>query len=163
MMALLRLGLGWYAALCLTVVASVDALVRMDPALIIDVGDIWRRPEAPVVRFMPASTRGETVLPSSDALFVYSEPSAPAAPPVVEVQLPPPPPPPPRAPVVPYQYLGRMDDESGVRVFLQLGPDVFVVAPEQNVDYSYRLDKVEDERLVLTHLPTGQVQTMSIR
>jgi hypothetical protein len=97
------------------------------------------------------------------AIRKKSKPPAPAAP-LVVVAPPPPPPaaPPPSAPPLPFSYMGKLIDETGMAIFLVAGDRTLVVREGQTVESVYHLDSVSESRLLFTHLPTGIQQNISI-
>ncbi|MGC4397607.1 hypothetical protein [Hydrogenophaga sp. T2] len=83
---------------------------------------------------------------------------------------PPPPPPapapavaaaPPRAPQLPFQYLGRLDDEGGTRVFLSEGnqarPHVVRVGDRLR---DYQVESISAQGMGLIYLPLNQKQQL---
>lgn len=79
---------------------------------------------------------------------------------------PPPPPrqaaaPPPRAPELPYRYLGRMEEDGRITVFLAEGsqPQPRVVR-QGDLLPNYRVDEVTDQGMRLTYLPLNETQRL---
>jgi hypothetical protein len=71
------------------------------------------------------------------------------------------PPPPPQAPPLPFTYLGKMVDGEQTTVFLARQDRNYVVRPGDTLDGSYRVEKIEDDRIALTYLPLGMAQTLA--
>lgn len=72
------------------------------------------------------------------------------------------PPPPPTAPPLPFVYMGKLVSEEANAVFLAQGERSLVVHEGDVIDSMYRIDKLADTRVTLTHLPTGIQQTLVI-
>lgn len=75
----------------------------------------------------------------------------------------PPPPPPPSAPILPFQYLGRLQE--GVtpwRVFLLKGNTVYTVHEGDVLDGVYRVQKIAARQLTFIYLPLQQEQSIAI-
>lgn len=72
------------------------------------------------------------------------------------------PPPPPMAPPLPFAYIGKLGEEGNTTVFLSMGERNLVVKPGDVIDNVYRLDQVNDNAVMLTHLPTGMQQSLAI-
>jgi hypothetical protein len=81
---------------------------------------------------------------------------------------PPPPAPPPQpeaapsAPPVPYTYLGRKVEGDAWEVYLARGDQTFVAKSGTVLDGAWRVESAQPPSLVLTFLPLGQTQTLSI-
>lgn len=86
--------------------------------------------------------------------------------------VPPPPPPPspkiqetpkPTAPPLPFAYMGRMQEEGAQAVvYLTQGARAHSVSQGDTIDRTYRLESISPTQLVLTYLPLGIRQTLSI-
>lgn len=72
------------------------------------------------------------------------------------------PPPPPMAPPLPFAYIGKLAEEGNTTVFLALGERNLAVKPGDVIDNMYRLEGVNDNAVMLTHLPTGMQQSLPI-
>lgn len=83
-------------------------------------------------------------------------PPKPVAPP------PPPPPPPPSAPPMPYKFLGKMDDATSLKAFLNRGERVYVVSVGEILDHTYRVDSIKAGQMTLIYLPLNIPQTLSV-
>ena len=89
------------------------------------------------------------------------------APPPPPVVLPPPvvsvaPPPPPTAPPLPFTYLGKLNEEGKVTVFLSVRGRSYVVKAGDTVAQVYRIDEIKPPTLTMTYLPMKIQQTMQI-
>lgn len=89
------------------------------------------------------------------------------APPPPPVVLPPPivpvaPPPPPTAPPLPFTYLGKLNEEGKVTVFLSARGRSYVVKSGEVVAQVYRIDEIKPPTLTMTYLPMKIQQTMQI-
>ncbi len=70
-------------------------------------------------------------------------------------------PPRPEAPPLPFTYLGKLIDGETATVFLARQDRNYVVRPGDTLDGTYRVEKIEDDRLALTYLPLGTAQTLA--
>ena len=70
--------------------------------------------------------------------------------------------PPPQAPPLPFAYIGRLSEDRDTTVFLAMGERNLVLKPGDLIDNIYKLEEVSDSAVVLTYLPLGQRQTLSI-
>ncbi len=82
-------------------------------------------------------------------------PPPPPPPPVVAA-----PPPPPMAPPLPFQFMGWMDDGERLRAFLSQGEKVYAVGEGDPVEASYRVQRVEPNRITFLYVPLSQTQTL---
>lgn len=99
-----------------------------------------------------------------------SEPAAPAGDlfrsrswekPVRPSKAPPPPPaPPPQAPPLPYAYLGRLIEGDETTVFLSRQNRNYLARAGETLDGLYRVESIEESRMVLTYLPLGAQQVL---
>ena len=80
--------------------------------------------------------------------------------------LPPPPPPvvaAPRAPLLPFRYMGRVDDGLGsVTFFLIRGTTTLSVSVGETIDNTYRLESADGGALQFTYLPLKERQSLQI-
>jgi hypothetical protein len=58
--------------------------------------------------------------------------------------------------------MGKLVSEEANAVFLTLGERNLVVHEGDVIDSTYRIDKLADTRVTLTHLPTGIQQTLDM-
>ncbi|MGF6558584.1 hypothetical protein ABIA48_004964 [Pseudomonas sp. S30_BP2TU TE3576] len=68
----------------------------------------------------------------------------------------------PTAPPLPFQFVGRLDDRSGLQVFLQNGEKIYVVRKGDVIDETWRIERISDEELSLVYLPLHLSQTLSV-
>ncbi|MBF8745186.1 hypothetical protein E2H86_01715 [Pseudomonas putida] len=68
----------------------------------------------------------------------------------------------PSAPLLPFQFVGRMGDRDDLQIFLQSGEKLYVVRQGDVIDDTYRLDRVSANELDLVYLPLHQSQTLSV-
>lgn len=73
---------------------------------------------------------------------------------------PPPPPPKPTAPPLPFQYLGQLEAEGGLQVFLTQQKRQLVVRKGDLIDGTWRVDEVAPGRLSFTYLPLNEKQQL---
>lgn len=165
MLAGLRVGRMLYGFLLLSALASIHVWLQLPPAITLAEDPLVRHLDGlKAVAPAPDLRRDGADVPETHSLFAIEEPPAPVVqqPAPVTPPVPPAPPSAPQAPPVPFQYMGRMDDES-VRVFLRRGEDIFVAAVGENLDSFYRLDSVDEKRVGLTYLPLNQPQFVPVR
>lgn len=82
---------------------------------------------------------------------------------------PPPPPPPkptappaPGAPALPFEYMGKKQENGLWEVYLSRGDQVFVVREGALVEQLYRVEKIAPPSMTLLYLPLGQAQHLSV-
>lgn len=68
----------------------------------------------------------------------------------------------PTAPLLPFQFVGRLGDRDDMQVFLQSGEKLYVVRQGDVIDDTYRLVHVSATELSLVYLPLHQPQTLSV-
>ncbi|NTY93413.1 hypothetical protein [Pseudomonas putida] len=68
----------------------------------------------------------------------------------------------PTAPELPFQFIGRMGNDSDLQIFLQSGEKLYVVRQGDVIEDTYRLDRVSASELSLVYLPLHQSQTLSV-
>lgn len=69
---------------------------------------------------------------------------------------------PPAAPVLPFQFVGRLDDRDDQQVFLQNGEKLYVVRRGDVIDDTYRIEQISATELSLVYLPLHLSQTLSV-
>jgi hypothetical protein len=72
------------------------------------------------------------------------------------------PPPPPAPPPLPFTYLGKLQEEGRLTVFITKQDRHYAVKTGDMIDGEYRVDSVEAQRVVFTYLPLNMQQTLSI-
>ncbi|MDN2709875.1 hypothetical protein O0880_10665 [Janthinobacterium sp. SUN118] len=73
------------------------------------------------------------------------------------------PPPPQTAPAMPFVYAGRLQGTGGRwTYYLTRGDQSFAVSRGETFDTSYRLDSVDDSKMVIEYLPLSVKQTLSL-
>ena len=72
------------------------------------------------------------------------------------------PPPPPAPPPLPFSYMGKLQEEGRLTVFLTKQDRNYAVKAGDTLDGAYRVDSVEAQRVVFTYLPLNMQQTLSI-
>ncbi|MHC6225774.1 hypothetical protein ACYU03_13530 [Pseudomonas sp. X10] len=68
----------------------------------------------------------------------------------------------PSAPVLPFQFVGRLDDRQDQQVFLQHGEKLYVVRQGDVIEDTYRLEQISATELNLVYLPLHLSQTLSV-
>lgn len=70
------------------------------------------------------------------------------------------PPPQPITPSLPFTFIGRMLDGKDAVLFLSRNDRQYVVKERDVLEDTYRVDKISDNDVVLTYLPTNTSQTL---
>jgi Tfp pilus assembly protein PilP len=63
---------------------------------------------------------------------------------------------------MPYKFMGKMDDASSLKAFLNRGDRVYVVSVGEVVDNTYRIDSIKAGQMTMTYLPLNVSQTLSV-
>lgn len=88
-------------------------------------------------------------------------------PPPVTKKAPPPPPPKPEIPVappLPYVYLGLIErNNAKPQAFLSKGEAMLAVVAGDPLEGIYRVESLNAQQVVITHLPTSTTQTLTIQ
>ena len=74
----------------------------------------------------------------------------------------PPPPPPPKPPPLPFKYLGRWVDGGQLTVFLVQGEQPIAIQMGQVLPGNWRVEEINDRRVVFTYLPLDMQSTLGI-
>ena len=72
------------------------------------------------------------------------------------------PPPPPVPPPLPFTYMGKLLEEGKLTVFITNQDRNYAVKAGDTIDGSYRVDSVENQRVLFTYLPLNMQQTLVI-
>ncbi len=75
---------------------------------------------------------------------------------------PPAPPPPPSPPPLPYSYMGQLVQDGTLTVFLTRQNQNYAVKAGDKLDGSYRVDSIDNQRMVLTYLPLNMQQSLTV-
>ena len=115
----------------------------------------------------PLPPRGTVSLPADGGLFAaksWKPPPPPPAPPPPPPPPPPPapPPPPPTPPPLPFRFMGRLDDSTKTRVFLERGERVYAVSTGDVIDGQYRIERIDASQLTFRYLPLDMPQNLAI-
>lgn len=68
----------------------------------------------------------------------------------------------PAAPVLPFQFVGRLDDRQDQQIFLQDGEKLYVVRQGDVIEDTYRIEQISATELSLVYLPLHLSQTLSV-
>jgi Tfp pilus assembly protein PilP len=71
-------------------------------------------------------------------------------------------PPTPAIPVLPFKYLGRLDDGERVVVFLESGQNLYSAGVGETLDNAYRIESISDTTVIFRHLTLGVAQTLAV-
>lgn len=88
--------------------------------------------------------------------WIVPPPPPPPAPPATPL-----PPPPPMAPPLPFKFMGRLDDGSTLKVFLQGGEKAYVVSVGDVIEGTYQVESIRPGQITLIYLPMNIAQTLS--
>lgn len=72
------------------------------------------------------------------------------------------PPPVPGAPALPFEYMGKKQENGQWEVYLTRGDQVFVVREGSVVEQLYRVEKISPPSMTVLYLPLGQAQHLSV-
>jgi hypothetical protein len=75
---------------------------------------------------------------------------------------PPPPPPEPTAPKMPFTFIGHYGDVASRKVILSKADQVYIVTVGDIIENTYRVEKLEDNVVVLKYLPLNIDQSLRI-
>jgi hypothetical protein len=70
---------------------------------------------------------------------------------------------PPPAPALPFVYLGKFEDKSGLLVYLMENEVLLTVAQGEQIDERYRLTAISDQQLTFHYRPLNIQQTLYIK
>lgn len=101
------------------------------------------------------------VVPAADLFAAQSWYVAPPPPPAMTATAPPPPPRP-TAPPLPFKFIGKLDDRQALQVFLLRGEQVLVVREGDLIDKTYKVRRIDAERMTLVYLPLDIAQTLVV-
>jgi hypothetical protein len=74
----------------------------------------------------------------------------------------PPPPPKPQAPPLPFTYIGKAVERGQVTVFLMRGESSYVARAGVTLDGVYRVEHVDEGKVVFTYVPLGTRQELAL-
>lgn len=103
-----------------------------------------------------------TSLPHNDLFAAHSWYVAPALQPVVFVPAAPPAPQAPVSPPLPFVFLGKLDDNQRLRVFLLRGETIFTVSVGDVIEGTYRVERISGTQMTLVYLPLNSTQSLSV-
>lgn len=73
-----------------------------------------------------------------------------------------PPPPKPTAPPLPFQYLGKLDEDGSVRVFLGHQGKHIIASLGDVINGTYNVEEIAGGQMVFLYIPLNERQTLSI-
>ena len=119
------------------------------------------QPAAQVERVAPLAAAVQTAVPAADLFAVQSWYVAP--PPAPSMAAAPPAPPVARkAPPLPFTFIGKLDDSRQLQVFLLRGEQVLVVREGDLIDKTYKVQRIDAERMTLVYLPLDIAQSLAV-
>ncbi|PSJ46743.1 hypothetical protein C7H85_09045 [Zobellella endophytica] len=68
----------------------------------------------------------------------------------------------PSAPSLPLRFIGRLDDSRGTQLFLQWDERIHLVRVGDVIEGTYRLERLDRDRLTLIYLPLRQSQSLAV-
>ncbi|MDH4560067.1 secretion system X translation initiation factor [Pseudomonas sp. BN411] len=109
------------------------------------------------------SAAPEVAVPAADLFASQSWYVAPPpAPAMAASALPPPAPAKPTAPPLPFKFIGKLDDRRALQVFLLRGEQVLVVREGDLIDKTYKVQRIDAERMTLVYLPLDVAQSLDV-
>jgi hypothetical protein len=75
---------------------------------------------------------------------------------------PPPPPAKPTAPPLPFQYLGKLNEDGEIRVFLNHQGKHLIARTGDIINDTYRVDEIAAGRMSFVYLPLKEIQVLAI-
>jgi hypothetical protein len=111
---------------------------------------------------MTPSAMPEVAVPAADLFASQSWYVAPPPAPVMAASAPPPAPVKPTAPPLPFTFIGKLDDRRALQVFLLRGEQVLVVREGDLIDKTYKVQRIDAERMTLVYLPLDVAQTLAV-
>ena len=118
------------------------------------------REAAPAAVALP-EVAAPVAVPAADLFASQSWYVAPPPAPIMAAA-PPPPPAKPAAPPLPFTFIGKMDDRQHLQVFLLHGEQVLVVSEGDLIDKTYKVQRIDAERMTLVYLPLDVAQTLVV-
>lgn len=151
--------------------------LMLGAALVATLGAVWwastleqesdAAPDQVAATSRPASRGATTAGPRSLAVLVAPRPPLPELQGFLQarsLQPPPPPPPPPpkpRAPTLPFQFVGALDEDGGRAVFLLEGTQVHMVRPGDTLGGRYRVERITATSVEFIYLPLKERQSLA--
>ena len=68
----------------------------------------------------------------------------------------------PQAPPLPFTYIGKAVEDGRVTVFVTSGENSYVVRPGATLDGKYRVERVDESKVIFTYLPLGTRQELVV-
>jgi hypothetical protein len=116
--------------------------------------NIYEHATAPASNFLPQKRSGLQNEPGE--LFMVDRP------PPSTASNRPAPPPKPVAPPLPFTYMGKMEENGELTVFLTKGDVPYVAKVGDVLEGQYRVDSIHPPMIEFTYIPLGQKQTLNI-
>ncbi|MFC5697085.1 secretion system X translation initiation factor [Pseudomonas sp. GCM10022186] len=119
------------------------------------------KPQAAPAEMVPPAAVAPVAVPAADLFAAQSWYVAP------------PPPPPmaaptaaprarPTAPPLPFTFIGKLDDRQQLQVFLLRGEEVLVVREGDLIGKTYKVQRIDPERMTLVYLPLDIAQSLAV-
>lgn len=97
---------------------------------------------------------------SNRDLFASQLPPPP--PPAPVIIAPPPPPEPPKAPPVPFQYLGMLEEGEQLHIYLSKGEMTYITHVGEKLDEVYLVKRLDKQGIRVVYLPLSEEQTIPL-
>ena len=68
----------------------------------------------------------------------------------------------PGAPPLPFRYFGKLTEKGKTEVFVMRGQDLISIAPGQNIDGDYRVERITEAAIGFTYLPLNSNQSLDL-
>jgi len=142
-------------------VEEIDYVNQMERSLLREVPKIDVEQIAPRLNEM-ALTKNSSKRPGNKDLFSAHDWNPPA-----QTKAPPPSAPAPApakisAPPIPYLYIGKLETENGVSVFLNRLGETLIAKKNDVLESKYRIEEITVEKIEFRYLPLDEVQTLVI-
>lgn len=68
----------------------------------------------------------------------------------------------PQAPPLPFRFIGRLEDQQHLQVFLLKGEQLYTVRVGDVIEDTYRVEQIEQAKMLLTYLPLRISQSLAV-
>ncbi|MNF50720.1 hypothetical protein D3C84_320220 [compost metagenome] len=119
------------------------------------------KPQAAPAEAAPAEAVAPVAVPAADLFaaqswYVAPPPPPPEAAPIAATKATP------KAPPLPFKFIGKLDDRQQLQVFLMRGEQVLVVREGDLIDKTYKVQRIDAERMTLVYLPLDIAQSLAV-
>jgi hypothetical protein len=114
--------------------------------------------ELPVVTPQSIVRTALNETPAPQVTLAWGPPPPPPPPPLPKGYKPPPPPPPP----LPFQAIGKLEDQGSITAFLLASDGTYAAKQGDTINNNYRVEEVTPQKIVFTFLPLKVRQELSL-